>query len=151
MNTTNTDYTSVNASYLYENTLGNGGISSTTDDMLKWINAVTDNFFSPTIKERIFARSNGRYGYGWVATSTDYGQKFWHDGGGLGGNAYLAIYPEKQITIIILSNRITYRTVFGIPLKVLLPADEAGKQIMENIMSNDFTKMPKKSFPGGRW
>ncbi|NER12114.1 serine hydrolase [Leptobacterium flavescens] len=151
MNNTKTDYTTINASYLYGNTLGNGGVLSTADDMLKWINAVTDNFFSSAIKERIFSNSNGGYGYGWVVNSTDYGKKLWHDGGGLGGNSYVAMYPEKQITIIILSNRITYRTVFGIPVKVLLPADEAGKQIMENMMSNDFTKMPKKSIPGGRW
>lgn len=127
MNTTKTDYTSINASYLYGGTLGNGGILSTTNDLLTWINAITDSFFSPTIKERIFTSAKDGYGYGWVANSTDYGKKFWHDGGGIGGNSYIAMYPEKQITIIIQSNRITYKTVFGIPLKVLIPADEAGK------------------------
>ena len=151
MNNTKTDYTTINASYLYGNTLGNGGILSTTGDMLKWVHAVTDNFFSPAIKERMFTSSNDGYGYGWVVSSTGNGKKFWHDGGGLGGNSYVAMYPEKQITIIILSNRITYQTVFGIPVKVLLPADEAGRQILKNMMSNDFTKMPKKSIPGGRW
>jgi CubicO group peptidase (beta-lactamase class C family) len=151
MNTTETDYTTLNASYLYGGTFGNGGILSTTGNLLTWINAVTGNFFSSPIKERIFSSSNSDYGYGWVTSSTDYGTKFWHDGGGLGGNAYVAMYPEQHIKIIILSNRITYKTVLGIPVKVLIPADEAGRQIMVNMMSNDFTKMPKKSFPGGRW
>ena len=146
MNNTKTDYTSVDASTLYGGTLGNGGILSTANDMLKWTNAVTGNFFSSAIKERIF-----KYSYGWGVGSTDYGKIITHSGGGSGGNSHVAIYPEKQITIIILSNRITYQTVFGIPVRVLLPADEAGKQIMKNIMSNDFTKMPKKTFSIGRW
>ncbi|AXT21066.1 class A beta-lactamase-related serine hydrolase [Flavobacteriaceae bacterium AU392] len=146
LNNTKTNYTSLNASILYGGTLGNGGILSTTDNMLKWTNTITGNFFSSEIKERVFKNR-----YGWGVGSTDYGKIITHSGGGSGGNSHVAMYPEKQITIIILSNRITYQTVFGIPVKVFLPADEAGKQIMKNIMNNDFTKMPKKTFSIGRW
>ena len=151
MNNTKTDYATINASYLYGNTLGNGGILSVTEDLLKWTNAVTTIFFRSDIKEKIFTNYTDNYGYGWEVNNTANGKIYTHNGGGLGGNSYVAVYPEKQMTIIVLSNRVTYQSAYGIPVKVLLPADEAGKQIMENIMSNDFTKMPKKTFPGGRW
>ncbi len=151
-NDTKTDYSTINSSILYGNTYGNGGILTTSSDLYKFSKAVVNgNFFSQTTKEKIFTDYTDNSGYGWEITTSDYGKVIRHNGGGLGGNSYLTVYPDKNITILILSNRIIYRTAFGVPVKVSLPADETGKQIIENIMSNDFSKLPKYTFPGGRW
>ena len=51
-------------------------------------------------------RPNTYYGLGWFIDKTPgYPRKVYHTGDNGGFQAYLAKYPEKEVTIIILENR----------------------------------------------
>lgn len=148
MNSMKTEFTALDQSILYGGTLGNGGVLCTAEDMLRWCKAIRGGFFREDIKQRIFKDYGNEYGYGWDISETKYGKRITHNGGGAGGNAYVAMYPEEDIVIIVLSNRIVFRPFLA---SVSLPADESGKQIMENIMQDNFKTPPRRTFPPWRW
>lgn len=90
---------------------GAGDMYSTSSDLLKWNNS----FFASTIltektKENMFTKSlssspeNGEsYGYGWYVNS-NMPKKYYHGGGTWGYSTFTSMYPNSQISIIILSN-----------------------------------------------
>ena len=108
--------------YYLENVVGTGGIISTTDDMLKWSNAITDNtLLSEKQKEPLFTpRSEytdykAYYGYGWLidknyfdASGTHRLAKkhklYYHPGTDLGFYTMFLFQPDEDITIILLNN-----------------------------------------------
>lgn len=69
-----------------------------------------------------------------------------HNGGGAGGNADVAYYPDRRLAIIVLSNYITYRTIGPVPIAVSLPATELRQQLAANIATGDFTTWPRQTF-----
>lgn len=91
---------------------GAGDIYSTADDLFKW----GRSFFSGGL-----LRENGLktvlnpqlpYAYGWFV-DVEGPLRFYHGGGTWGFSTYLAIYPEDEISIIVLSN------VSSLPMKAI--------------------------------
>jgi CubicO group peptidase (beta-lactamase class C family) len=93
---------------------GNGGVLSTTEDLLKWDRALaTDKFLSKEAKRKYYfpelrADENGRshYGYGWDVSTTGRGTtRVRHNGAN--GVFYADFYRfvDEGVTIIAMSNR----------------------------------------------
>lgn len=99
-----------------------GGIYSTIRDLAKWEKGLRENLIisNSTLKTAYHPhilvtgskwsnyqnRPNTSYGLGWfIDTTPRFPTKIYHTGDNGGFQAYLAKYPEKGITIIILENR----------------------------------------------
>jgi CubicO group peptidase (beta-lactamase class C family) len=88
--------------------LGDGGIYSSIDDMEKWDAALYDSrllgdesrrlAFTPHTKTD---ETNVEYGFGWRIT----GETLWHSGETSGFRNVIVRYPERHLTVVILSNR----------------------------------------------
>ena len=93
--------------YPYWNYIGNGGILSTTDDMLKWHLALTGNeILSPQAKEKLYTPFLNDYAYGWDVLDTDMGTLIQHDGGStLGCAADFKRFVDSNLVIMLFSNR----------------------------------------------
>lgn len=104
--------------YYFDGIAGPYGISSNTTDMLKWDQALyTDKLVSKKEQEAAYQPSklnNGKiaslmglpYGFGWlILPEKDYtGKRYMHTGGYPGYMTLIARYPDKDKTIIILTN-----------------------------------------------
>ena len=95
---------------------GAGDMYSSSTDLLKW----SDSFFSGKLlnektRDLIFKPSkmsdsqNKNYGFGWFI-KTEKPKKYFHGGGTWGYSSFIALYPEDQISIIVLSNVSTLPT-----------------------------------------
>jgi CubicO group peptidase (beta-lactamase class C family) len=88
--------------------LGDGGVYSSLDDLAKWDAALYD--------ERLLKRSSLQvaftpatktddptigYGFGWRIT----GESLWHSGETIGFRNVLVRYPQRRLTVIVLTNR----------------------------------------------
>lgn len=87
---------------------GAGDMYSTATDLLKWNNSFFSNtLLSEKTNTNIFTqqtqKNNESYRYGWYMSS-DVPKKQYHGGGTWGYSTYNSMYPDKQISIIILSN-----------------------------------------------
>lgn len=90
---------------------GAGDMYSTASDLLKWNNSFfTNNLLSEKTKATVFTGQNKtmgktgeNYGFGWYISS-EKPQKYYHGGGTWGFSTHSAMYPDNQISIIILSN-----------------------------------------------
>ena len=90
---------------------GAGDMYSTATDLVKWGNSfyshslLSEKTTAPLFAPPINTPQTGRdsYGYGWYIHS-EVPKKYDHGGGTWGYSSYLAIYPETQISIILLSN-----------------------------------------------
>ncbi|CAN5343211.1 hypothetical protein BH10BAC1_BH10BAC1_11790 [soil metagenome] len=87
-----------------------GCLYSTIEDMYKWSRSLrVNNVISESSKEKMFtpytfSNSIEHFGYGAIADSFTVHRKIWHSGGIYGFTSQFVIYPEDNITIIILSN-----------------------------------------------
>ena len=137
----------------YWGVMGNGGLISTVGDLYTWWQALENHtVLSETQTERLFLRhisegGDSYYGYGWSLADTALGPIITHNGGGIGGNSDFAVYTDRDLIIIITSNRIVWRTLFNtIPCEIRLPATEARQQLAENIASGNFSPLPRPLF-----
>jgi CubicO group peptidase (beta-lactamase class C family) len=138
----------------YWTVTGNGDIVSTVDDMFTWYRALSaGEVLSPSASESMFTSyttedgSDIQYGYGWeVSERAGLGRIITHNGGGLTGNSILSDYQDLSLTIIILGNRITYRTIGPVPVVIRLPADETASAIAQGVATGDFSKLPTPTF-----
>ncbi|HET6630341.1 MAG TPA: serine hydrolase domain-containing protein [Woeseiaceae bacterium] len=88
--------------------LGDGGIYSSVDDLAKWDAALYDDrllsdearrlAFTPWVKSDDPAVD---YGYGWRVT----GDTLWHSGETIGFRNVIVRWPERHLTVIVLTNR----------------------------------------------
>lgn len=92
-------------------TYGDGGIFSTTSDLLKWHNALENNSLvsSKSLLEAYtpVELPNGqkrRYGYGWEIGNNLYGKLVFHTGGLAGYRTYIERQLDSSNVIIILTN-----------------------------------------------
>ncbi|MEO6979743.1 MAG: serine hydrolase [Mucilaginibacter sp.] len=104
--------------YYFDGIAGPYGISSSTGDMLKWDRALyTDKLISKQEQELAYIPSklnSGEvaaimgtpYGFGWlIMPPEDYaGRRYMHTGGYPGYMSIIVRYPDKDKTIIILTN-----------------------------------------------
>lgn len=109
--------------YYFDGIAGPYGISSTTEDLLKWDQALyTDKLISKQEQELAYvpAKLNNDktaalaglpYGFGWlIMPSKEYtGKIYMHSGGYPGYMTIISRYPDKNKTIIILTN--TYNII----------------------------------------
>jgi CubicO group peptidase (beta-lactamase class C family) len=138
----------------YWTVTGNGDIVSTVDDMLTWYRALSaGEVLSPSATESMFTSyptedgSEIEYGYGWeISKRAGLGRIITHNGGGLTGNSILSDYQDLPLTIIILGNRISYRTLGPVPVVIRLPADETAAAIARVVATGDFSKLPTTTF-----
>ena len=88
--------------------LGDGGIYSSIDDLTKWDAALYDDrllnersrrlMFTPHV---VTDDPDIRYGFGWRIT----GETLWHSGESIGFRNVIVRYPQRRLTVIVLSNR----------------------------------------------
>ena len=92
----------------YWNLFGNGGMLSTAGDLYKWSQALQgDRILSPEAKEKLFTPALKNYAYGWRVTESEFGKHLHHGGdSGNGFSVNLNIYPDKEATVIVLTNRV---------------------------------------------
>jgi CubicO group peptidase (beta-lactamase class C family) len=137
----------------YWGVLGNGGVLSTAEDLRRWWQALrTYQVLAPEQTAKLFARQIAQpdegffYGYGWAIEPSALGEMITHNGGGIGGNSDLAYFPERDLLLILLGNRIVYRMIGDLPYDVHLYASDTRRQLQENIASGDFSPLPTPTF-----
>jgi CubicO group peptidase (beta-lactamase class C family) len=137
----------------YWGVMGNGGVISTVGDLNIWWQTLQNHTtLSAEQSNKLFNRyisedsGDSFYGYGWSIQNSPHGNLVTHNGGGIGGNSDLAVYTDKNLVIIISSNRIEWRTFLSIPYEIRLPATETREQLADNIIKGDFTELPKPTF-----
>lgn len=83
----------------------NGGLYSTTEDLLLWDQALySEQLVSKQSLEKIFTPYKEGYGYGWNINEKLGRAHVGHSGSLMGFSTYLSRFPAEQISIIILSN-----------------------------------------------
>ena len=99
---TRTDQSSTSA------VLGDGGIYSSIDDLAKWDAALYDDrLLSKESRELAFTPATHTenpsvdYGFGWRIT----GETLWHSGETRGFRNVILRYPQRKLTVIVLTNR----------------------------------------------
>lgn len=137
---------------------GAGDMYSTTTDLLKWNNSFFLNtLLSEKSKANIFMQQTKKnsesYGYGWYMGS-DITKKQYHGGGTWGYSTYNSMYPDKQISIIILSNISTLpisaiasdveKIVFGQPFQMPSIEKVSKKSVNLEIYSGSFISETSK-------
>jgi CubicO group peptidase (beta-lactamase class C family) len=89
-------------------TLGDGGIYSSIDDLARWDAALYDNRLLS--KESLVAAftpatptddPDVAYGFGWRIT----GETLWHSGESIGFRNVIVRYPQRRLTVVVLTNR----------------------------------------------
>ena len=88
--------------------LGDGGIYSSIDDLARWDAALYDErLLKSTSLQQAFSPATAtddpevRYGFGWRIT----GETLWHSGETIGFRNVIVRYPQRHVTVVVLSNR----------------------------------------------
>lgn len=90
--------------------LGDGGIYSSIDDLAKWDAALYDDrLLSDAMRADAFTLHNpihdevdvDGYGYGWRI----HGETLWHSGETIGGRNVIIRWPQRHLTVVVLTNR----------------------------------------------
>ena len=88
--------------------LGDGGIYSSIDDLARWDAALYDDRLLDDQSRRLAFSAvtptddpTVEYGYGWRIT----GDSFWHSGETMGFRNVIVRWPQRRLTVILLSNR----------------------------------------------
>jgi CubicO group peptidase (beta-lactamase class C family) len=89
--------------------LGDGGIYSSIDDLAKWDAALYDDrLLSEASRKLAFAAHTKTdepdvdgYGYGWRI----HGDMLWHSGETIGFRNVIVRWPQRRLSVIVLSNR----------------------------------------------
>ena len=107
--------------------LGDGGIYSSIDDLAKWDAAQYDDRLLDAPSRKLAATPWTKtddpaveYGYGWRVT----GETLWHSGETIGFRNVIVRYPQRKLTVVVLTNRDDpepYRTALKIAALFLHP------------------------------
>ena len=88
--------------------LGDGGIYASIDDLAKWDAALYDDRLLDDASRRLAFTAatptdepGTAYGHGWRIT----GDTLWHSGETIGFRNVIVRWPERRLTVVILSNR----------------------------------------------
>lgn len=97
---TKTDQSSTSA------VLGDGGIYSSIADLAKWDAALYDPFYAQAfVPATKTDDANVEYGFGWRITNVDGERMLWHSGETRGFRNVLLRFPERRLTVVLLTNR----------------------------------------------
>jgi CubicO group peptidase (beta-lactamase class C family) len=105
--------------------LGDGGIYSSVEDLYHWDQALyTSKLVSKKMIEQAFTPGkstlhddNLQYGFGWFVSEYRGLRNIWHSGNSIGFSTRIERFPDKQFTVIILTNRNNAR-IGEIPRKI---------------------------------
>lgn len=88
--------------------LGDGGIYSSIDDLAKWDAAQYDDRLLDAQSRKLattpWTKTDDpavEYGYGWRVT----GETLWHSGETIGFRNVIVRYPQRKLTVVVLTNR----------------------------------------------
>lgn len=86
--------------------LGDGGVYSSIDDLARWAAALDEPRYAEALLPRTPVPDAGaHYGYGWFI-GTHRGEKLvWHTGETSGFRNALLRFPDRRLTVIVLTNR----------------------------------------------
>jgi CubicO group peptidase (beta-lactamase class C family) len=116
---------------------GAGAINSTIEDLAAWVRLhlgsgqfdgkciVSAENLAITRIPRVGLSDKMAYAMGWWLQTTPNGQIVWHSGGTMGYGAYIGIIPDKDIGVIVLTNKINV----GFPGAI-------GEWIFDRLMGN---------------
>jgi CubicO group peptidase (beta-lactamase class C family) len=98
---------------LFFTTMGDGGVYSSVNDIMKWIRLIWNrkgpyrNLFSDAMTPRftIDKTRNLSYGYGWFISGSGKNRVIFHTGSNGGFRAILIMIPDIRYSVVILSNR----------------------------------------------
>jgi CubicO group peptidase (beta-lactamase class C family) len=101
------------------NVMGNGEILSTTDDMLRWHQALLgDRILSAAAKEKLYKPFLNDYAYGWDFLETPRGTLIQHDGGSsLGSSAEMRRYIDANTLTMVFCNQAYQGSVLFSPIR----------------------------------
>jgi CubicO group peptidase (beta-lactamase class C family) len=118
-------------------TLGDGGVYSNVEDLGKWDAALSSGSLIPVGEMRVAARLAGGgptfwpkesnednlfpgkpvlYGFGWFLDPYQGQSRMWHTGTTKGFRTVIERFPERRVTVVVLSNR-TDLDVAGLALR----------------------------------
>ena len=107
--------------------LGDGGIYSSINDLARWDAALSAGRFAAALAPAVATDDpRTRYGFGWRIT----GDTVWHSGETIGFRNVIVRYPERRLTVVILTNRADpepYRTALKIA-ELFLPTAPAAQR-----------------------
>ena len=94
-------------------TLGDGGIYASIDDLAKWDAALGDDrLLRDDLRALAFTAHTSTdepdvdaYGYGWRLHASAHGPLQWHSGESIGFRNVILRWPERRLTVVVLSNR----------------------------------------------
>lgn len=93
--------------------LGDGGVYSSVNDLLKWDQALySEKLVSKKMLADAFTIHSSKsdfkesgYGYGWYIGAHRGVKEIWHYGSTCGFSTKIERFPDKQLTVIVLTNR----------------------------------------------
>ena len=87
--------------------LGDGGIYSSISDMIRWNEALdkgqllSRDLMDDATRGSVMTKV---YGYGWFVDAYGKHQRYWHAGETIGFRTAIQRFPERKLTVIVLSN-----------------------------------------------
>ena len=100
-------------------TLGDGGIYSSVDDLIKWDDALrshtllNETEFRPAVtpvavpeQTSVSAKENEGYGFGWFLDRYRAHPRMWHTGSTMGFQTVIERFPHSNLSVIVLANRV---------------------------------------------
>lgn len=128
------DYTPLNLIY------GDGSLNSTLEDLAKWDAALnTEKLVKNETLKQAFASgklNDGKatnYGFGWFVKQTAHGLEASHSGGWAGFRNFIVRYPEKNLSVIVLSNSAEFNPVQnGIKIARIFLGENKSSTVVEN-------------------
>lgn len=86
--------------------LGDGGVYSSIDDLAKWDAALYDPFYAPAFVPATQTDDKGvSYGFGWRISQHRGERMLSHSGETRGFRNVLIRFPERRLTVVLLTNR----------------------------------------------
>lgn len=92
--------------------LGDGGVYTSADDVVRWDRALeTHALVRPATQEQAWTPAvlaDGRpteHGFGWFVGQDAHGRRQWHTGTTRGFRNAIVRYPDRRVTVIVLTNR----------------------------------------------
>jgi CubicO group peptidase (beta-lactamase class C family) len=86
--------------------LGDGGVYSSIDDLARWDAALYDPFYAEAFIPRTKTDDpNIEYGFGWRISHHRGERMVWHSGETIGFRNVILRFPERRLTVILLTNR----------------------------------------------
>ena len=86
--------------------LGDGGIYSSVEDLIKWDQALYDNgLISADLRAQSWTPEHENYGFGFRIDEYKGHKRYHHSGSTSGFRNHMQQYPDDRLTIIVLTNR----------------------------------------------